>query len=83
MLGVRQREREAIAMAVLTRAKLAADLSGLTTGGVAYVHDYALDGDENLHIGARVDLVDGTGRHQNATVVQRDEQRGYWFLELE
>ena len=51
------------------------------TTGRAYVHDTELDGDENLHIGMRVEISDDAGRMFAATVTGRDGQR--WQLTIQ
>ena len=49
--------------------------------GVAYVHDYQLDGDEDLSVGQRVEILDGGGRYHAATVVERVGPR--WKLRIQ
>lgn len=70
-------------MATLTRTVLTADLSGVAEGGWTFVHDYSLDGDEDLHVGDHVEVVDGCGRRVYAKVAKRDEEAGYWYLRIE
>ena len=46
--------------------------------GRAYVHDAELDGDEELTIGMRVEVLDDAGRYFAATVTDRVGHR--WHL---
>ncbi|MGC8510460.1 MAG: hypothetical protein ACP5PB_06275 [Acidimicrobiales bacterium] len=48
--------------------------------GVCYVYDAELDGDENLQIGQRVEILDGAGRQFAAEIVERESRR--WRLRL-
>lgn len=48
--------------------------------GVAYVHDVELEGDENLQVGQRVEILDGGGSYHAAVVVDRVGHR--WRLQL-
>lgn len=49
--------------------------------GVAYVHDFELDGDEDLTPGQRVEILDGGGGYHAATVVDRVGPR--WKLQIQ
>lgn len=49
--------------------------------GVVYVHDYELDGDEELAIGQRVEILDGGGRYVAGTIVERTGPR--WKLRIQ
>lgn len=49
--------------------------------GRTYVHDAELDGDEELAVGARVEVIDDAGRYFAATVTGRDGKR--WQLTLQ
>jgi hypothetical protein len=51
---------------------------GLTT----FVHDYALDGDENLSVGSHVNLTDGIVTSP-ATVCRRDAAHGWWYFQID
>jgi hypothetical protein len=50
-------------------------------GAVTFTHDLALDGDESLHVGDRVDLSDGVVTVPGI-VTRRDERHGYWFFRV-
>lgn len=50
--------------------------------GRTYVHDVALDGDEDLHVGKSVEVIDGAGWHFKAEVTDRDDG-GLWQLTLD
>jgi hypothetical protein len=66
---------------VLNLPIITADLDGyVSKAGLTCVHDRALDGDEHLHVGKRVLVSDGCGGTELATVVQRDEAAGLWYL---
>ena len=54
--------------------------AGLAVGR-AYVHDAELEGDEELSIGMRVEVLDGGGRYFAATVTDRVGHR--WQLTLQ
>lgn len=49
--------------------------------GRAYVHDAELEGDEELTIGMRVEVLDDAGRYFAATVTDRAAHR--WQLSLQ
>jgi hypothetical protein len=51
------------------------------TAGHAYVHDWELDGDEELSIGMRVEICDDAGRMFAATVTERVGSR--WQLTIQ
>jgi hypothetical protein len=51
------------------------------TAGRAYVHDAELEGDEELTIGMRVEVLDDAGRYFAATVTDRVGHR--WQLMLQ
>lgn len=56
-------------MATLQKTVVPAEIGPLQRRtGVAYVHEVALDGDENLVQGSRVEIVDGAGEYLAATV---------------
>lgn len=68
---------------ILTKVLLVAPLDGVEqSGGMTFVHDRALDGDERLEPGARVEVTDGSGRVLAARVV-RHTPDGYWQLHIE
>ena len=48
--------------------------------GRTYVHDAELDGDEELSVGMRVEVVDEAGRYFAATITGHEGQR--WQLTL-
>lgn len=59
------------------------DLDGVAhAGGTAFVHDYALEGDEDLRVGKHVELTDGSVTVR-AVVSGRDEEAGYWYFLVE
>lgn len=47
---------------------------------VTYIHDFALDGDENMYIGKIVGLAFD---NITAKVVQRDDIAKIWYLKVE
>lgn len=56
-------------MATLQKTVVSVEIGPLQrTSGVAYVHEVALDGDEDLHVGTHVEIVDGGGEHLLAEV---------------
>ncbi|WP_433889351.1 hypothetical protein [Streptomyces sp. CA-111067] len=62
---------------------LVANLDGyVSSQGVTFVHDHALDGDEDLAVGKLVLISDGCGHNAEAHVIQRDEKLGYWYLQF-
>ena len=63
---------------------LVADVAGIPLdGGIVYVHDFALDGDEELFEGRAVRVDPGYGTLINASVISHDEKAGFWYLRLE
>lgn len=51
-------------------------------GGIIHVHDMSLDGDEGMEIGKKVLVDGGIGDSIEATVIDRNETTGYWYLRL-
>lgn len=49
--------------------------------GVAYVHDIELEGDEELRVGQRVEILDGGGNYHAAVVDERVGPR--WRLRIQ
>lgn len=49
--------------------------------GVAYVHEYELDDDEELDLEQRVEILDGGGRYHAATVIEKVGPR--WKLRIQ
>lgn len=66
----------------MTKPVLVADVAGMGPGDVAYVHDTALDGDEDLYVGKDVLIDPGYGDPLVAKVVKRDEKTRMWFMRL-
>lgn len=63
---------------------LTANLDGyVSSNGITYIHDHALDGDEHLAVGMPVLLSDGCGHTTEAKIIERDEKLGYWYLQLD
>lgn len=68
-------------MTTITKVVVPATVGPLELSrGVTYVHDVELDGDEGLHIGMRVEILDEAGRYFSARVAAREGRR--WRLEL-
>lgn len=60
-------------MATLQKTVVQVEIGPLQRStGFAYVHDLALDGDENLAVGDHVEIVDGAGKRMPATVTSID-----------
>ena len=52
----------------------------VSKAGLTYVHDRALDGDEDLSVGKHMLVTDDFGGTEPATVVGRDDAAGLWYL---
>lgn len=75
-------DTERIPMAVIQKVVVSTEVGAAElAAGVAYVHDYELDGDEDLQLEQRVEILDGGGRYHAATVVERVEPR--WKLRIQ
>ncbi|MDO0914615.1 hypothetical protein QQM39_28410 [Streptomyces sp. DT2A-34] len=62
---------------------LTANLDGyVSSNGITYIHDHALDGDEDLSIDMPVLISDGCGHTAEAKIIGRDEKLGYWYLQF-
>ena len=68
---------------LVTACTIDVDLDGVAhAGGMAFAHDYALEGDEDLELGKHVELTDGDVTVR-AVVSGRDEDAGYWYFLVE
>lgn len=55
----------------------------ISSNGVYCIHDYALDGDEGgLDVGMEIYAELHNGSLFPAKIVERDEERGYWYFQL-
>ena len=69
-------------MAAITKLVVPASIGPAEVeAGRAYVHDAELEGDEELTIGMRVEVLDDAGRYFAATVTDRADHR--WQLTLQ
>jgi hypothetical protein len=68
-------------MVTITKTVVAATVGPAELqAGRTYVHDAELDGDEELSVGTRVEVIDEAGRYFAATVTGREAPR--WQLTL-